>query len=122
MNRVGDDVRSLTLRFPGSWIPCAFAESWRLPVNSLVSLSPIGWEGRGEGDFGSWSAICCQRCARFLLANGEKSGHSCEMKIVEDICQHAAKHGLSEDEALRKGREEESNEVAKQGAQRYAKA
>ena len=43
--------------------------------------------------------------AGFALANGGKSGHSCSVRIVEDIRQYAAERILTECEALEKGAE-----------------
>jgi len=54
--------------------------------------------------------------AGFVLANGGRSGHSCSVKIVEDIRQHAAEQGLTTDEALKNGRKANSLECMEQGA------
>ena len=48
--------------------------------------------------------------------------HFCTMKISQDVRDFAAKEGLSEQEALKKGMEVKSVEFVKQGAQVYHKA
>ncbi len=48
--------------------------------------------------------------------------HFCSMKITQDVRDYAAKQGLSEVDALRKGMEEKSREFVKQGAEIYNKA
>ena len=53
--------------------------------------------------------------AGFVLANGGKSGHSCSVKIAEDIRQHAAEQGVCEEEALKRGTEAKSKEFVEQG-------
>ncbi len=47
--------------------------------------------------------------------------HFCSMKITQDVREFAAKHGVSETEALKKGMEVKSIEFVKQGAEIYAK-
>jgi phosphomethylpyrimidine synthase len=47
--------------------------------------------------------------------------HFCSMKITQDVREFAAKHGVSGEEALRKGMEIKSVEFVKQGAQIYSK-
>ena len=46
----------------------------------------------------------------------------CSMRITEDVRKHAAEHGVSEEEAVRKGMEEKSREFVEKGAELYAKA
>ena len=48
--------------------------------------------------------------------------HFCSMKISQDVRDFAAKEGLSEQEALRKGMEVKSVEFVKRGAEVYQKA
>ena len=48
--------------------------------------------------------------------------HFCSMKITQDVRDYAAKQGVDEEAALRKGMEEKSAEFVKQGAQIYSKA
>jgi phosphomethylpyrimidine synthase len=47
--------------------------------------------------------------------------HFCSMKITQDVRDFAARHGVSEDEALKKGMEVKSIEFVKQGAELYSK-
>src|SRR5687768_14899272 len=47
--------------------------------------------------------------------------HFCSMKITQDVREFAAKHGVSDQEALKKGMEVKSIEFVKQGAEIYAK-
>jgi len=48
--------------------------------------------------------------------------HFCSMKITQDVRDFAAKHGVSDQEALKKGMEVKSVEFVKQGAELYHKA
>jgi phosphomethylpyrimidine synthase len=48
--------------------------------------------------------------------------HFCSMKITQDVREYAAKQGVSEGEALRKGMEEKAIEFVKKGAEIYTKA
>ena len=48
--------------------------------------------------------------------------HFCSMKITQDVRDFAAKHGVREDEALKKGMEIKSIEFVKQGSEIYTKA
>jgi phosphomethylpyrimidine synthase len=48
--------------------------------------------------------------------------HFCSMKITQEVRDYAAKQGLSDDEAVKKGMEEKSVEFVKQGAEIYSKA
>jgi phosphomethylpyrimidine synthase len=48
--------------------------------------------------------------------------HFCSMKITQDVRDYAAKQGVSEDEALRKGMEAKAIEFVQQGGQIYSKA
>src|SRR6266540_2443173 len=48
--------------------------------------------------------------------------HFCSMKITQDVREYAAKHGLSEQDALRKGMEQKAVEFVKKGAEVYQKA
>jgi phosphomethylpyrimidine synthase len=48
--------------------------------------------------------------------------HFCSMKITEDVRKYAAEQGIAEEEALKKGMEEESKEFAENGSELYAKA
>jgi phosphomethylpyrimidine synthase len=65
-----------------------------------------------------------------LPAEGAKSAHFCSMcgphfcsmKITEDVRQYAAAQGLSDEEALRKGMEEKSQEFTEKGAEVYLQA
>jgi phosphomethylpyrimidine synthase len=47
--------------------------------------------------------------------------HFCSMKITEDVREYAAKLGVSEDEALKRGMEEKSSEFLESGAELYQK-
>ncbi|MDH5480266.1 MAG: phosphomethylpyrimidine synthase ThiC [Nitrosomonas sp.] len=47
--------------------------------------------------------------------------HFCSMKITQDVRDYAAKQGLSEDEALKQGMEEKSEEFKKTGSEIYNK-
>src|SRR4051812_1312031 len=47
--------------------------------------------------------------------------HFCSMKITQDVREFAAKHGVSDQEALKKGMEVKSIEFVKQGSEIYAK-
>ncbi len=47
--------------------------------------------------------------------------HFCSMKITQDVREFAAKHGLNEQDALRKGMEVKAVEFVKQGGEIYAK-
>ncbi len=47
--------------------------------------------------------------------------HFCSMKITQDVREFAAKHGVTEQEALRKGMQVKSVEFVKQGAEIYSK-
>ena len=47
--------------------------------------------------------------------------HFCSMKITQDVRDFAAKHGVSDQEALKKGMEVKSIEFVKQGAEVYSK-
>jgi phosphomethylpyrimidine synthase len=47
--------------------------------------------------------------------------HFCSMKITQDVREFAAKHGVSDQEALRKGMEIKSIEFKRQGAEIYSK-
>jgi phosphomethylpyrimidine synthase len=44
------------------------------------------------------------------------------MKTAEDVRKYAAKQGIAEEEALKKGMEEKSKEFVEKGAEVYAKA
>jgi phosphomethylpyrimidine synthase len=48
--------------------------------------------------------------------------HFCSMKITEDVRKYAAEQGIAEEEALKKGMEEKSQEFAEKGNEIYAKA
>ncbi|HEY2629680.1 MAG TPA: phosphomethylpyrimidine synthase ThiC [Usitatibacter sp.] len=48
--------------------------------------------------------------------------HFCSMKITQDVREFAAKHGVSDQDALKKGMEVKSIEFVKQGAEIYTKA
>jgi len=48
--------------------------------------------------------------------------HFCSMKITQDVRDFAAKHGVSDEEALKKGMEVKAVEFVKQGAEIYSKA
>jgi phosphomethylpyrimidine synthase len=61
---------------------------------------------------GAKSAHFCSMCGP----------HFCSMKITEDVRKYAAEKGLSEDQALRQGLEDKSQEFVAQGAEVYAKA
>jgi len=61
---------------------------------------------------GAKSAHFCSMCGP----------HFCSMKISEDVRKYAAAQNLSEEEALKKGMEEKSQEFAEQGAELYTKA
>jgi phosphomethylpyrimidine synthase len=44
------------------------------------------------------------------------------MKITQDVRDYAAKHGVSEQDALKKGMEQKAVEFVKKGAELYTKA
>jgi phosphomethylpyrimidine synthase len=44
------------------------------------------------------------------------------MKITQDVREYANKHGLSEDEALKKGMQQKAVEFVRKGAEIYHKA
>src|ERR1700704_1971049 len=48
--------------------------------------------------------------------------HFCSMKITQDVREFAAKHGVSEAQALEKGMEQKAVEFVKKGAEIYTKA
>ena len=48
--------------------------------------------------------------------------HFCSMKITQDVRDYAREHGMSEDEALKKGMQEKSLEFVDGGAEIYKKA
>ena len=48
--------------------------------------------------------------------------HFCSMKITQDVREYAQKHGLSGQEALKKGMEQKAVEFVKKGAEIYTKA
>jgi phosphomethylpyrimidine synthase len=48
--------------------------------------------------------------------------HFCSMRITQDVRDFAAKHGVSEDEALAKGMEVKAVEFVKKGGELYSKA
>jgi phosphomethylpyrimidine synthase len=48
--------------------------------------------------------------------------HFCSMKITQDVREYAEKHGLSGDDALKKGMEQKAVEFVKKGAEIYTKA
>ena len=64
-----------------------------------------------------------------LPQEGTKAAHLCSMcgpqfcamQITEDVRRYAAEHGLSEDEALRKGLQEKAREFTEKGGELYAK-
>ncbi|MDX2227522.1 MAG: phosphomethylpyrimidine synthase ThiC [Verrucomicrobiae bacterium] len=47
--------------------------------------------------------------------------HFCSMKITDDVRKYAAEQGLSEEEALKKGMEQKSQEFVEKGAEVYTK-
>jgi phosphomethylpyrimidine synthase len=47
--------------------------------------------------------------------------HFCSMKITQDVRDFAAKHGVSDQEALKKGMETKAIEFVKKGAEIYEK-
>jgi phosphomethylpyrimidine synthase len=47
--------------------------------------------------------------------------HFCSMKITQDVRDYAQKHGLSEEDALKKGMEQKAIEFVKKGAEIYQK-
>jgi phosphomethylpyrimidine synthase len=47
--------------------------------------------------------------------------HFCSMKITQDVREYAEKHGLSGDDALKKGMEQKAVEFVKRGAEIYTK-
>ena len=59
--------------------------------------------------------------AGFVLVNGGKSGHSCSVKIVEHIRQHAAEQGLREDESLKMGMEAKVKQLLEEDMEVFAK-
>jgi phosphomethylpyrimidine synthase len=44
------------------------------------------------------------------------------MKITENVCKYAPKHGATEEEALKQGLEAKSKEFQEKGAELFAKA
>src|SRR5919205_3568627 len=48
--------------------------------------------------------------------------HFCSMKITQDVRDFAAKHGVSEQDALKKGMEEKAIEFVKKGAEIYSRS
>ncbi len=48
--------------------------------------------------------------------------HFCSMKITQDVREYAQKHGLSEQDALKKGMEQKAVEFVRKGAEVYQKA
>jgi phosphomethylpyrimidine synthase len=48
--------------------------------------------------------------------------HFCSMKITQDVRDFAAKHGVSDEDALAKGMEVKAVEFARKGAQLYTRA
>jgi phosphomethylpyrimidine synthase len=48
--------------------------------------------------------------------------HFCSMKITQDVREYAEKHGLSEQDALKKGMEQKAVEFVRKGAEVYQKA
>src|SRR3989475_892069 len=48
--------------------------------------------------------------------------HFCSMKITQDVREYAEKHGLSEQDALKKGMEQKAVEFVRKGAELYQKA
>jgi len=50
------------------------------------------------------------------------SPHFCSIIITEDVRKYAAKQGIAEEEAMKKGMEDKSREFAEKGSELYAKA
>jgi phosphomethylpyrimidine synthase len=48
--------------------------------------------------------------------------HFCSMKITQDVREYAAKQGLSDEDALKKGMETKAIEFVERGAEIYSKA
>src|SRR5213596_3783840 len=48
--------------------------------------------------------------------------HFCSMKITQDVREYAEKHGLSDQDALKKGMEQKAVEFVRKGAELYQKA
>src|SRR6267378_229509 len=48
--------------------------------------------------------------------------HFCSMKITEDVRKYAAEQGLKDEEALKRGMQEKSEEFVRKGAEVYSKA
>jgi phosphomethylpyrimidine synthase len=48
--------------------------------------------------------------------------HFCSMKITQEVREYAAKLGVSDDEAIKKGMEQKKVEFVQQGAEIYKKA
>jgi phosphomethylpyrimidine synthase len=48
--------------------------------------------------------------------------HFCSMKITQDVREFAAKQGLRDEDALRKGMEAKAVEFVQRGAELYSKA
>jgi phosphomethylpyrimidine synthase len=48
--------------------------------------------------------------------------HFCSMKITQDVRDYAAKIGVSDEEALKKGMETKAVEFVRKGAEIYTKA
>jgi phosphomethylpyrimidine synthase len=46
----------------------------------------------------------------------------CAMKITEDVRRYAAEHGLSEEEALKKGLAEKAREFVEKGGEVFTKS
>ena len=57
------------------------------------------------------SALNEEGRAGFVMANGARNGHSCSMKITEDVREYPAELGIAEQEGLKRGMEAKSKGV-----------
>jgi len=55
--------------------------------------------------------------AGLVMARSARIAHSCQMKITKDVRKYAAEQGISGEEGLKKGMEEESKESVEKGAE-----
>lgn len=60
--------------------------------------------------------------AGFVLAKTTRIAHSCLVNIAEDIRKYHVKQGIAQDETLKRGRDEKSQEFVETGGEAYAKA
>ncbi len=56
------------------------------------------------------------------MANSTRNAHSCSMNTIEDVRRYAAELGIAEEEALKRGLEENPKEFVEKSEEVYAKA